>query len=146
MDKEGLKIEIELLEERTKSRSYQDKRQPRFPEILLAVHSAEIKSQLTDFINTNYPRWTLRHAGDALEAYARLEQKTADLILCEFCMPYLSGFGLMKKLNADEALKHIPLVMISAEPINEIIDTKAWLLSDPFNQEELRSVLGQVTV
>ncbi|MCE7994729.1 MAG: response regulator [Roseivirga sp.] len=144
MDKEGLKIEIELLEESSLARSKPQKGQKPFPDVLLAVPTAEIRSQLSSFIGTNYPQWSLRHAGDALEAYARLEQKPADLIICEFCMPYLSGFGFMKKLNADAALKHIPLVMISAEPIKEIMDTNIRLLSDPFNQEELRTVLRQV--
>lgn len=142
MDKEGLKLEIELLEGNFRSKS-QGVERKRHVDVLLAVHSEEVKMHLTAFIRANHPHWMIRQADDALEAYAQLEHKPADIIICEFCMPYLSGFGLMKKLCSHEVLKHIPMVMISAEPLKEVIDSCMSLLVDPFDTGELKSVLAQ---
>jgi len=142
MNEERLKLEIELLEKNSQSKPIQSSGLNMPMNVLLAIHSKGISSHLTAFIRSQYPQWDIRHANDALEAYALLQQRSADAMLCEFCMPYLSGFGLLNKLEKHATLNQMPVVMISSEPLEKIIDPKVSILSDPFNTKALNEALS----
>lgn len=144
MDKEGLRLEIELLEGKTKGYAPEMNRAQASVNVLLAIHSKEVSTYITSFIKLTYPLWNLRHANDALEAYAQLENEPSDLLICEFCMPYLTGYGLMKKLNTCIELRQIPKVLISPEPLQKIIDEDMVLISDPFDPIELKSAFDKL--
>jgi CheY-like chemotaxis protein len=47
-------------------------------------------------------------------ALARLAQEEFDLVLLDVMMPDMNGFQVLKRLKEDEALRHIPVIMISA--------------------------------
>lgn len=53
-------------------------------------------------------------AADAAEALDLLDERPFDVILLDVLMPGVSGFALLDRLKADERLKHIPVIMISA--------------------------------
>jgi class 3 adenylate cyclase/CheY-like chemotaxis protein len=69
-------------------------------------------------------RW-LRRAGhtalvaeDGERALAVLARTPVDVVLLDLIMPGLNGFQVLERLKADEALRHLPVVMISA--FNEV--------------------------
>jgi class 3 adenylate cyclase len=69
-------------------------------------------------------RW-LRRAGheavvavDGYQALALLGEQSVDAILLDIIMPGLNGFEVLQRLKADEVLRHLPVIMISA--LNEI--------------------------
>ncbi len=45
---------------------------------------------------------------------ARLSEQTPDLVLLDVMMPVLDGVATLARLKADERLRHVPVVMISA--------------------------------
>jgi CheY-like chemotaxis protein len=53
-------------------------------------------------------------AADAEEAQKILEQTTPDLILMDIALPGMDGLTLTRKLKADERLRHVPVVALTA--------------------------------
>lgn len=63
----------------------------------------------------------LRRAGHAVEmvasgpeALARLGAEAFDLVLLDIMMPDMNGYEVLERLKADEALRHVPVIMITA--------------------------------
>jgi sigma-B regulation protein RsbU (phosphoserine phosphatase) len=86
-------------------------------------------------------------ATDGLEALAKARQQTFDLILLDVMMPRLDGYGTLAELKADEQLRHIPVIMISAldelSSVVRCIEAGAEdYLPKPFNATLLRARLG----
>ena len=53
-------------------------------------------------------------AADAEEAQKMLEQTIPDLILMDIALPGMDGLTLTRKLKADERLRHVPVVALTA--------------------------------
>ena len=53
-------------------------------------------------------------ATDAEQAQELLKRSTPDLILMDIALPGMDGLTLTRKLKADERLKHVPVVAITA--------------------------------
>ena len=84
---------------------------------------------------------------DGVEALARLAAEPFDLVLLDVMMPELDGIGVLARLKADERLRHIPVVMISAvsdfDRIARCIELGADdYLPKPFNKVILRARIG----
>ncbi|MDY6863820.1 MAG: response regulator [Thermodesulfobacteriota bacterium] len=59
-------------------------------------------------------------AENGAQALKVLEGKTTiDLIISDWNMPELNGLELLKKVKADDALKSIPFLMVTAEGLKE---------------------------
>jgi len=56
----------------------------------------------------------LSMAGNGVEALAAMRQDAFDLILLDIMMPELDGFGVLEAMRADNALKNMPVIVISA--------------------------------
>ena len=52
---------------------------------------------------------------------AALKVQKFDFVVCDINMPNMNGFELLKAMRADDALKHIPLLMVTAEARKEDI-------------------------
>ena len=53
-------------------------------------------------------------AENGRQALERLRVDTFDLVLLDIMMPEMDGYEVLQRLKADEALRHIPVIMISA--------------------------------
>ena len=51
---------------------------------------------------------------DGREAVARARDFTPDLIIMDIQMPHVTGYELILELKADEALRHIPVMAVTA--------------------------------
>ena len=56
---------------------------------------------------------------DGKKALERMNSETVDLIICDWNMPLLSGIDVLRAMRADEKLKDIPFVMLTAEAYKE---------------------------
>ena len=90
-------------------------------------------------------------ASDGSEALKKLRAKPFGLVISDWNMEPMTGIQLLREVRADEKLKHIPFVMITAESKSEnVIAAKEAGVSNyivkPFNAETLKgkliSVLG----
>lgn len=76
---------------------------------------------------------------EGLEAAAR---ENPDLIMLDVTMPVLTGLEMLTKLRADEALKAIPVIMLTAESAQENIAQADSLgisgyIPKPFKEDNL---------
>ncbi|MCD4715551.1 MAG: chemotaxis response regulator CheY [Desulfobacterales bacterium] len=63
----------------------------------------------------------ISEADDGKSALNMLKKQKVDLILCDWNMPEMPGIELLKQVRADDGLKDIPFVMITAEAKKENI-------------------------
>lgn len=85
-------------------------------------------------------------ASDGSEALKKLRAKSFGLIISDWNMEPMTGIQLLREVRADEKLKHIPFVMITAESKSEnVIAAKEAGVSNyivkPFNAATLKSKL-----
>src|SRR4051812_18437099 len=59
-------------------------------------------------------------APDAEQAWARLPRERFDIVLTALLLPGDSGFGLCRRIKADPARRHLPVVVLTsqADPVN----------------------------
>lgn len=80
----------------------------------------------------------------AKEGLKRLKDKSHDLVLCDVMMPDMDGHAFCKRMRDDIALKHTPIILVTARSGPEMLveGMKSGAddyISKPFNSEELRS-------
>jgi adenylate cyclase len=83
-------------------------------------------------------------AASGQEALARLTREPFDLILLDVMMPEMDGFAVLERLKADESLRHIPVLMVSAlDRLDSVVAGIARgaedYLTRPFNELLLRA-------
>ncbi|MBN3039609.1 MAG: response regulator [Candidatus Omnitrophica bacterium] len=80
-------------------------------------------------------------ASDGLKGYESVRDNLPDLILLDLCLPGLNGIELSQKLNQEQKLKSIPILLLTASADN--INKKAQesrasdFLLKPFDYLEL---------
>src|SRR6185369_3628235 len=60
-------------------------------------------------------------AEDGVAALAKLKSQPFDFVICDIGMPIMSGIDLLKAVRIDAALRHLPMLMITAEARKEDI-------------------------
>ena len=83
-------------------------------------------------------------AEDGLQALELMRSEPFDLVLLDIMMPLMNGYQVLENLKADENLRHIPVIMISAvddiDSIVRCIELGAEdYLSKPFNPVLLKA-------
>jgi serine phosphatase RsbU (regulator of sigma subunit) len=83
-------------------------------------------------------------AVDGADALAKLNVGTFDLVLLDIMMPGMDGYQVLAHLKADEALRHLPVILISAlDDTDSVVKGLALGADDylpkPFNPHILRA-------
>jgi CheY-like chemotaxis protein len=82
---------------------------------------------------------------DALKILETMEL-LPDLILCDIIMPCMNGYEFRDKLRENERLKHIPIIFLSANAIEEPCLNKEEYIKKPFQEEvfiaKVKTALG----
>ena len=60
-------------------------------------------------------------AEDGAQALNLLKMQKFDFVVSDINMPNMNGFDLLKAIKADDALKHLPVLMVTAEARKEDI-------------------------
>ena len=89
----------------------------------------------------------LTSAVDGRQALELLAAGSFDLVLLDVMMPDLNGYEVLERMRADDRLRHIPVIMISAlDEIDSVIRCVELgaedYLSKPFNPTLLRARVG----
>jgi len=63
----------------------------------------------------------IEEADDGNSALTQLKSQSFDFVVTDWNIPNMSGLELVKAIRADENLKHIPLLMVTAEALKENI-------------------------
>ncbi len=86
-------------------------------------------------------------AADGIEALAVLESEKVDIVLSDINMPNMDGITFLKEKATREAIKDIPVLMISTETGDDIIGEAKALgalgaIKKPFTPDKVNEVLG----
>ncbi len=82
-------------------------------------------------------------AEDGLSALHKLRQEKIDFIITDWNMPNMNGLELLKTIRADEKLKHIPVLMVTAEALKDNVlqavqaGVNSYIIK-PFSPETLK--------
>jgi len=91
----------------------------------------------------------MREAENGQLALDELKNKKADLVVCDWNMPVMTGIDLLRAIRADENLKTIPVLMVTAEAKQEnIVEAVQAGVSNyivkPFNAATLLEKLNKI--
>jgi two-component system, chemotaxis family, chemotaxis protein CheY len=88
-------------------------------------------------------------AEDGVAALAKLRAGTFDFVVSDLNMPNMNGFELLRQIRADEKLKTLPVLLVTAEAKKEDIVTAAQIgasgyIVKPFTKATLEEKLGKI--
>ncbi len=93
-------------------------------------------------------------AEDGQVALTMLKNGKFDFVVSDINMPNMNGFDLLKAVKADESLKHLPVLMVTAEARKEDIllaaqSGAAGYIVKPFTkatlEEKVQKILQKLT-
>jgi PAS domain S-box-containing protein len=114
--------------------------------IVLADDNADMLSYVGQLLA---PYYSVETVADGEQALAAIHRLRPDLLLSDVMMPRLDGFGVLKTLRADDDLRDIPVILLSArageESRIEGLDSGADdYLVKPFAARELLARVGSL--
>ncbi len=88
-------------------------------------------------------------ADDGLTALPLLKRGDFDFVVTDWNMPGMQGIDLLRHIRADEQLKHLPVLMITAEAKRDQIIEAAQAgvngyIVKPFNAATLKEKLAKI--
>jgi len=91
----------------------------------------------------------IREAENGQVALQELKKKKADFVVSDWNMPVMTGIDLLRAIRADESLKSIPVLMVTAEAKqdNIIAAVQAGVnnyIVKPFNAQTLQEKLNKI--
>ena len=63
----------------------------------------------------------VQEAEDGVQALSKLRADTFDFVVSDWNMPNMTGIELLRSIRADASLKHLPVLMVTAEAKRENI-------------------------
>ena len=118
--------------------------------VLLVDDSATVRSVMTKTLKlAQIDLGELFTAGNGKEALVVLKDKWVDLVITDLNMPEMGGAELVDAINADDALKTIPVVVVTTEgSVTRIEDLKQkgvrGYVRKPFTPEQIREMIVKV--
>jgi CheY-like chemotaxis protein len=82
-------------------------------------------------------------AANVWQALAVLETEKMDLILLDFDLPGINGDGLLAELRTDPRFRNIPVIMVTAQPMNPQVwdehrqNLRDWLVKGEYSPQQL---------
>lgn len=88
-------------------------------------------------------------AEDGAVALGKLKAQHYDFVVSDLNMPNMSGFELLANIRADPKLKHLPVLLVTAEAKKEDIITAAQMgasgyIVKPFTKATLEEKLNKI--
>ena len=88
-------------------------------------------------------------AEDGVTALTQLRQQRFDFVVSDINMPNMNGFELLKAIKAEDTLRHLPVLMVTAEARKEDIvraakDGAAGYIVKPFTKATLEEKVQKI--
>jgi DNA-binding response OmpR family regulator len=117
------------------------------PKILSVDDSKAVRTLLSKVLSPF--ACELSEATNGEEGLAVAARERPDLIILDYNMPVMDGVSMLQRLREHEAIRHIPVIMLTTESSAEMIATIARLgvhdyLTKPFNEKLLLTKVSRV--
>ncbi|MGE0086182.1 MAG: response regulator [Desulfococcaceae bacterium] len=91
----------------------------------------------------------IMEADNGSRAWHILNEQKADLVICDWNMPEMTGRELLEKVRSREDLRHIPFIMVTAESRDKIAvegdsESLTSYMGKPFKPKDLEDRLREV--
>ena len=88
-------------------------------------------------------------AEDGAVALSMLKAQKFDFVVSDINMPHMNGFDLLSAIKKDDSLKHLPVLMVTAEARKEDIvraaqDGAAGYIVKPFTKATLEDKVNKI--
>jgi two-component system chemotaxis response regulator CheY len=116
--------------------------------ILLVDDSATIRAIIAKSLRlAQIPVHDVLEAPNGAAALALLEEHWIDLIITDIHMPEMDGLELIDRLHADDTYSQIPVVIVSTEGNQDVLEQARQkgvdaFIRKPFTPEEIRDVVN----
>jgi two-component system chemotaxis response regulator CheY len=96
-----------------------------------------------------FKKENIKEADDGAAALAYLMKNDVDFVVTDWNMPQMTGIELLRAIRADDRLKNIPVMMVTAEAKKEQIIEAAQAgvnqyIVKPFNSKTLSQKISKV--
>lgn len=117
--------------------------------ILVVEDSPTTRKVIKMTLNSN--GFHVDEAADGIEALSKLNDTHPDLILLDVMLPKLDGYGILSVLKKNEALKHIPVIMLTSkdslrDKLKGRFSSASAYLTKPFKPNELIVKVNKFTM
>ena len=115
--------------------------------ILVVDDHEDSRDFLTEYLS--FHGYEVVTAGNGLEALDRLAQDSIDLVLMDLALPVLDGWEATRRLKADAATSHVPVVAVTAHSPGELHQRALaagceQVLTKPFAPTELAATVRRL--
>lgn len=117
-------------------------------DVLIVDDSAAIRKILHRVLHqADVPLGKVVEAGDGKEALDKLREHKVGLILSDINMPNMDGLQFLSALKADQALKDVPVVIVTTEGSSSKVMEAVALgasgyVKKPFTAEQIKEKLA----
>jgi CheY-like chemotaxis protein len=100
-------------------------------------------------VNLEFEGYEVIEAADGEQAMQQVQARRPDVVLLDVMMPKMDGWQVLAAIKADEALTHIPVVMLTAK-VQDQDQIRGWsqgaadYITKPFSPLALSQVLQDV--
>ena len=119
-------------------------------DVLIVDDSAAIRKILHRvLVQAEIPMGKVHEAGDGAEALEKLKTEKVGLILSDINMPTMDGIEFLSRLKADNALKAVPILMVTTEGsqarVMQALELgAAGYVRKPFTAEQIKEKLAGI--
>ena len=91
----------------------------------------------------------IEEAEDGAQAYSKLKSGNFEFVVSDWNMPNMDGLELLKKIRSDDELKHLPVLMVTAEAEKDKVITAIQAgvsnyVVKPFTAEVLKEKMDRI--
>ncbi len=88
-------------------------------------------------------------AEDGVAALEKLHAGHFDMVITDWSMPNMTGIEMLREIRRDSALRHLPVLMVTAEALPENIAEArnagaSGYICKPFTADALHTALAQI--
>ncbi|MFC1678940.1 response regulator [Elusimicrobiota bacterium] len=114
--------------------------------ILIVEDEAKVRRTLKRMTSRAFPEADIHEAADGFEAGRKIAAVKPGIIVLDIFLPGVDGFQLCRKIRSDAELKHIKVLAVSGEDVEEtgrkaIAAGADAFLSKPFTPKDIEQAL-----